>query len=81
MSSSPGDRAFRCPVCRAGQTISDCCRRCQADLQLVHRAHRVANALIRQLESAVLNEDSQREAALTRELRLLAPKRLLVERR
>lgn len=37
MSDNP---AFRCPVCRAEQTLREVCRRCQADLRLVVRAHR-----------------------------------------
>lgn len=32
------ESAFRCPVCRAVQTLRETCRRCQADLRLVMRS-------------------------------------------
>jgi hypothetical protein len=72
MSDDPG---FRCPVCRAAQTFRATCRRCQADLRLVVRAHRRAAYLKRQLEQARAGGDRQREQALADELRWLAPGR------
>ncbi len=70
MSSEP---SFRCPVCRAGQTIRDQCRRCQADLRLVAAAHRRVAYLKDQRQQARSRGDRPREEALSAELRLLMP--------
>lgn len=71
MSAEP---PFQCPVCRASQTLRDTCRRCQADLSLVVRAHqRLAYLKLRQAE-AIGCGDQAAAAALAQELRWLAPK-------
>ena len=70
MSNSPD---FRCPVCRARQALTDACRRCQADLRLVVRAHRRVAHLMSQQRQARVDGDRLLEQSLAAELRLLAP--------
>ena len=70
MSSDP---TFRCPVCRAAQTLREICRRCQADLRLVAQAHRRLEYVTRRRAEASTAGDSERE--LTAELDWLAPSR------
>lgn len=69
------DTAFRCPVCRAAQTLRETCRRCQADLRLVARAQRRAAYLRREREQAQMRGDRQRARLLAAELHWLAPTR------
>lgn len=66
---------FRCPVCRASQTLGDTCRRCQADLRLVLQVHRRLAHVQRLRSEARASGDAQREQALAAELRWLAPLR------
>lgn len=70
MSDEP---SFRCPVCRATQTLRDVCRRCEADLSLVARAHRRLAWLKQSLAQA--EGDSAQLRRLKAELRWLAPSR------
>lgn len=74
-SSMSDDAGFRCPVCRAAQTLRETCRRCQADLQLVERAYRRLAYLKRQREQARATGDDKLEQAAAAELRWLAPSR------
>jgi hypothetical protein len=67
------DASFRCPVCRASQTLRETCRRCQADLRLVVGVRRRIDYLVGAREQARDNGDSQRERIVTEELRWLAP--------
>lgn len=67
--------SFRCPACRARQTLREECRRCRADLSLVARAHRRVHYLIVQRQQARTCGDRRREQSLTTELQQLAPKR------
>lgn len=71
MSSEP---QFRCPVCRASQTLSETCRRCQADLTLVVRARRRIVEVKRLRDEAIAGGDLQRERRLSVELTWLAPR-------
>ncbi|MEX0716494.1 MAG: hypothetical protein WD066_07905 [Planctomycetaceae bacterium] len=75
MSDDPAADApsFRCPACRARQTLRDQCRRCAADLALVARAHRRVKFLIAQRRHARARGEQEREHALAAELRRLAP--------
>ncbi len=66
---------FRCPVCRAAQTLRETCRRCQADLSLVVRARRRLAYLRQQQAQALSTGDDKREQQLAAELRWLAPSR------
>lgn len=66
---------FRCPVCRATQTLRETCRRCQADLRLVVRAHLRLGYVKRQQAEAILRGDSVRQQIIAGELRWLAPTR------
>ena len=68
------DTDFRCPVCRAGQTLRDTCRRCQADLRLVASVHRRVAYLQRESELARALGDRVRERAAAVELRWLVPR-------
>jgi hypothetical protein len=70
MSDEP---SFRCPVCRASQDLRDVCRRCQADLSLVVRAHRRLAWLRQSLAEA--GDDVARVQRIEAELRWLAPNR------
>lgn len=69
------DPAFRCPVCRAKQTLRETCRRCKADLRLVARVHRRMAYLMAQQEQARESGDREREQILAAELQWLAPTR------
>ncbi len=72
MSDEP---SFRCPVCRATQTLRETCRRCQADLSLVVRAHRRL-AYLKHLHAQTLaNSDLESAEQFVAELRWLAPSR------
>lgn len=73
--SMSADRDFRCPVCRAAQALRETCRRCEADLSLVVRAHRRLADVKRQLEQARASGHSERARQLAAELRWLAPPR------
>jgi primosomal protein N' len=68
------DLTLRCPVCRATQTIRDQCRRCQADLSLVARAHRRVAYLMAERERARAAGDRWREQSLLQELDQLVPR-------
>lgn len=71
MSNNP---SFRCPVCRARQTLRDECRRCEADLRLLVRAHRRVAFLVAERQQARASGNVSREQAIAAELNLLAPK-------
>lgn len=75
------DPAFRCPVCRASQVLSDTCRRCRADLNLVARAYRRLDCLKRERDAARSRGDHEREQLVIEELRWLAPSRGLSDSR
>ena len=49
------DLAIECPVCRAGQSPRDTCRRCGADLALFVRAVESRRTARRLLELAIAN--------------------------
>ena len=66
---------FRCPVCRAAQSLRDTCRRCQADLSLVTRAHRRLLYLKAQQDQMLTGGNQDRRQQLAAELRWLAPSR------
>lgn len=67
------DPSFRCPVCRALQSLQETCRRCQADLRLVMRARQRLEYVTRQLAAARAHGDRESEQLLAEELRWLAP--------
>ncbi len=69
------ESAFRCPVCRAAQTLRETCRRCQADLRLLMRAHRRLAYLKYLRTQAQTTGHDDRERSLTAELHWLAPAR------
>ena len=69
------ETAFRCPVCRAAQTLRENCRRCRADLRLVARAHRRLAYVKRQRARAQASGDLDRQRSLAAELLWLAPSR------
>jgi hypothetical protein len=66
---------FRCPVCRAAQTLRETCRRCQADLSLVVRAHRRLAHLESLLANAEARGDAEQAKQIQSELRWLVPAR------
>jgi len=66
---------FRCPVCRATQTLRETCRRCQADLRLVVRAHHRLAYLKQLHDEAQARGDSDHARRLATELHWLAPNR------
>ena len=72
---------FRCPVCRARQTLQLECRRCQADLSLVVKARQRAEHLFGALQQARANRDFAAQHQVTKELRLLHPGLLRQEHR
>ena len=74
--SSKAESNFRCPVCRAGQTLQNKCRRCKADLSLVVLAHQRVNFLLRLLNRAEGLSAAQRQRFQS-ELELLSPSSLL----
>jgi hypothetical protein len=68
------ESTFRCPVCRASQTLRETCRRCQADLRLVVQARRRL-AYVKLLRAeALASGDGAREQQLATELHWLAPR-------
>lgn len=69
------DPPFRCPVCRASQSLGETCRRCQADLRLVSRAHRRLAYVKHARAEALSRGDYESEKRLADELRWLAPSR------
>lgn len=69
------ETCFRCPVCRASQTLRDTCRRCEADLTLVHRAHLRLIFLKTEQERLSASGDSEGALRLAAEIRWLAPSR------
>ena len=73
--SSKAESNFRCPVCRASQTLQNKCRRCKADLSLVVLAHQRVNYLLTLLNSAADLTATQRQL-LQSELKLLSPQSL-----
>ena len=64
---------FRCPVCRARQSLQPECRRCHADLSLVVKAHQRAEHLFVALLQARQQRDFAEQHQLAKELRLLRP--------
>ena len=66
---------FRCPVCRASQSLQNKCRRCQADLSLVVLAYQRVNYLLALLKSAA-DLNATRRQLLQSELKLLSPRSL-----
>jgi len=76
MSNSPATSTsdeFRCPVCRARQTLQPECRRCHADLTLVIKARQRTEHLFVALQQARQDRDFAAQHQLTKELRLLHP--------
>lgn len=71
MSADPD---FRCPVCRAVQTVRETCRRCRADLHLVLRAHQRLAFVKQGLEQARADGDATLEQEFAAELQWLAPR-------
>jgi primosomal protein N' len=67
------DLSFRCPVCRARQELADTCRRCNADLRLVARAHRRVAYLLSRKQIARNDGDTLRQQSIEAELKILAP--------
>jgi hypothetical protein len=67
------DPPFRCPVCRASQTLRETCRRCAADLTLVVRAHRRLAYVNREHAEALVGGENDRVRLLAGELRWLVP--------
>jgi hypothetical protein len=67
------DLTFRCPACRARQTLREQCRRCKADLGLVARAHRRVAYLVNEQHQARLCGERERERIISAELLWLAP--------
>jgi hypothetical protein len=66
---------FRCPVCRAQQTLRATCRRCDADLRLVVSARCRIEYLLTEIEVAQASGNHHRKASLAAELKWLAPNR------
>jgi len=84
MSNSPATSMsdeFRCPVCRARQTLQPECRRCHADLTLVVKARHRAEHLFVALQQAREDRDFAAQHQLAKELRLLHPGLLRQEHR
>ncbi len=75
------DPAFRCPVCRASQVLSDTCRRCRADLNLVARAYRRLDYLKRERDAARSRGDHEGEQLFFEELQWFAPSKGLSNHR
>lgn len=69
------DSTFRCPVCRASQTLRETCRRCQADLSLIVRAHRRMEYVRRLQADSVAHGDLTQAQRCRAELQWLAPSR------
>ena len=67
------DVPFRCPVCRASQTLQQTCRRCQADLSLVVRVHRRLEYVKRRQAEFLAQGDLAQARQFAAELRWLAP--------
>jgi len=71
--SMSADSSFRCPVCRASQTLRETCRRCQADLGLVMRANLRLAYVKRQQAEAIAQRQGERGQMLAGERRWLDP--------
>jgi hypothetical protein len=72
-SNRAPEKVFRCPVCRATQTLQPECRRCKADLGLSVRARQRLAYLLEQRKLADLEGDGDRGQQIQDELNLLAP--------
>lgn len=68
------ENELACPVCRAKQAYQTECRRCGADLTLLIKALRSAQAAQRQLEQSLRAGYANSEVAL-KYLRWLSPSR------
>lgn len=66
------DAKLKCPVCHASQQLSDCCRRCRADIRLLKRLHLRINYLKSNLDHEI--DGSEQQARWQAELKRLAPK-------
>lgn len=64
---------FRCPVCHAGQSVRDACRRCGADLSLYADCFRRLLYLGDQYRQAQQQSDSERQRNLLAQLQQLSP--------
>jgi len=73
-SNMPEEEKFRCPVCRASQSLQSQCRRCNADLRLTMRARQRLAYLLRQRAFAIRDGDLDRREKIQCELNLLAPR-------
>jgi hypothetical protein len=73
-SSLAEQQRLRCPACRASQHWQDRCRRCNADLSLLVRAHRRLLCLRRRYRQALLTGETGQAARLLAEIRQLHPK-------
>jgi hypothetical protein len=69
------ESTFRCPVCRASQTLREKCRRCHADLSLVVRARRRLAHLIALRGEAHSRGDDAQSRDIETELRWLTSSR------
>lgn len=69
------DPTFRCPVCRASQTLRETCRRCQADLSLIVRARRRMEYVERMKAKLLAQGELTQAQQLAAELQWLAPSR------
>jgi hypothetical protein len=67
------DLSFKCPVCRARQVLANACRRCNADLRLVARAHRRVAHLLAQHRIARDEPNAARRQSIEAELNILSP--------
>ncbi len=70
------DPPFRCPVCRASQSLSDTCRRCRADLKLVVSAYRRLAYIQRERDAVRSAGDNERERLILAELQWLSPRHI-----
>jgi len=64
---------FRCPVCHAGQSVRNACRRCRADLSLYADCFRRLLYLRDQYRQARQRDDRERQRDLFAELQQLSP--------
>lgn len=64
--------SFRCPVCRAKQSLQDQCRRCHADLSLLVKVKRRVAYLVASRQAAKQAGDLAAAEHLHRELQRLA---------
>lgn len=64
---------FRCPVCHAGQSVRNACRRCGADLSLYADCFRRLLYVRDQYRQAQQQSDRERQRKLLAQLQQLSP--------